>query len=142
MKKLGEWTKDGEARTDAKWAEILSCTLRPDVIHQFSHLYDSERAGTINVFPARFVGFNTTVPGRHAGEAFGEKNGTQLYRGAGLRRARLQTARNGSLPVTLYHWLAGDAAYRTPEEEGGVAPEDQFGYRSLLGEAPFAPLGD
>ena len=40
-----------EGRPDHEWSELLSRTLRPDVIYQFSHLYDTDRAGTINVIP-------------------------------------------------------------------------------------------
>lgn len=127
-------------RSDAEWQELLSCTLRPDVIYQLSHLYDSDRAGTINVFSAAHVGMNSGVPGRHAGEAFGEKNGLQIYRGAGLKRAVIQTARNGSLPVTIYHWLAGDAVFQQMDSKLGSSPADQFGYRSLLGDPAFAPI--
>ncbi len=119
---------------DAQWQELLSYTLRPDTVYQFSHLYDSARAGTINVFPARHVGMNSSVPGRHAGEAFGEKNGTQVYFGAGLSRARIQTARNGSLPVTLYHWLVGDERFNAVDPDAAVSASGQFGYRSLLDE--------
>ena len=129
-----------EGFDDPHWRLLLSYTLRPDVIFQFSHLYDSDRAGTVNVFPGPFTGYNTRVPGRHAGESFGEKNGTQLYRGAGLRKARIQTARNGSLPVTLYHWLVGDDVFHAADPELGVSPADQFGYRSLLGERAFTTL--
>lgn len=125
---------------DQQWHRLLSYTLRSDVIFQFSHLYDSDRAGTINIFPLRHIGLNSSVPGRHAGEAFGEKNGTQLYWGAGLQRSLIQTARNGSLAVTLYHWLAGDEVFYAPDHQFGVPPADQFGYRSLLDEPAFAPL--
>jgi hypothetical protein len=121
-----------EGKEGSEWQELLSYTIRPDVIYQLSHLYDSDRAGTVNVFPLGPVGMNSGVPGRHAGEAFGEKNGTQLYRGSKLKRAVIQTARNGSLPVTLFHWLVGDEAF------GPVA--DQFGYPSLLDDRTFAPI--
>jgi hypothetical protein len=129
-----------EGCSDRQWQELLSYTSRPDVIYQFSHLYDCDRAGTINVFPLEHVGFNSGVPGRHAGESFGEKNGTQLYFGAGLKRARIQTARNGSLPVTIYHWLVGDNVFRTAEPQFAASPAEQFGYASLLDDPAFAPL--
>ena len=90
--------------------------------------------------PVRHVGMNSKVPGRHAGDAFGEKNGIQVYFGAGLKRARIQTARNGSLPVTLYHWLVGDERFHAADPETGVSPAGQFGYRSLLDESAFAPI--
>jgi len=120
---------------DHTWRELLSYTERPDVVYQFSGLYDSERAGTINIFPVLHVGMNSGVAGRHAGEAFGEKNGTQLYFGAGLKRRSIQTARNGSLPVTLYHWLVGDEYFHAPQGDGSAA--QQFGYESLLGNPAF-----
>lgn len=123
---------------DRRWQGLLSHTQRPDTVHQFSHLYDSDRAGTINIFPARHVGMNSQVAGRHAGEAFGEKNGTQLYFGAGLKRASIQTARNGSLPVTLYHWLVGDKRFYAPDAE--VSPAQQFGYESLLDKPAFESI--
>ena len=107
-------------------------------MYQFSHLYDSERAGTINVFPLRHVGMNSKVIGRHAGEAFGEKNGTQLYFGAGLKRASIQTARNGSLPVTLYHWLVGNERFYAPDPR--VSQDKQFGYQTLMDEAAFESI--
>ncbi len=122
---------------DDAWITVLSFTLRPDVVHQYSHLYDTDRAGTINVFPLRHVGMNSAVPGRHAGEAFGEKNGAQLYCGAGLNGSRVQTARNGSVPVTLYHWLVGDETFRAPESDHGVSPAEQFGFPSLLEHPAF-----
>jgi hypothetical protein len=137
---LRECMESEEGCEDGRWEELLSYTLRPDAVHQLSHLYDSDRAGTINLFPLSHVGLNSTVPGRHAGEAFGEKNGVQLYRRTGLRRAALQTARNGSLPVTLYHWLAGDEAFRTPDPASGSPPALEFGYRSLLDEQAFTPI--
>ncbi len=129
--------------TDRKWSELLSRTVRPDVIYQLSHLYDSDRAGTINIFPLRHVGMNSAVPGRHAGESFGEKNATVLYFGAGLERARVQTARNGSLPVTLYHWLVGDEVFYSPDPlvgDSGASPAVQFGFRAFLDDPAFAPI--
>ena len=138
--RLRECLDATEGASDRQWQEVLSYTSRPDVIHQFSHLYDCDRAGTINVFPLPHVGFNSSVPGRHAGESFGEKNGTQLYFGAGLKRSQIQTARNGSLPVTIYHWLVGDSTFRSIEPEYGASPADQFGYATLLDEPAFLPL--
>jgi hypothetical protein len=129
--------------SDQEWRQLLSYTLRPDVVFQLSQLYDSDRAGTINIFPLRHVGMNSSVPGRHAGESFGEKNGTQLYYGAGLRRSIIQTARNGSLPVSLYHWLVEDAVFRSPDpwlDEKGVSAADQFGYASLLDDSAFESI--
>ena len=134
-----------EGRPDHEWSELLSRTLRPDVIYQFSHLYDTDRAGTINVFPLPHVGMNSGVPGRHAGESFGERNTTQLYFGAGLKKATIQTARNGSLPVTLYHWFVGDKVFRSRDpllEDMEVSPTDQFGFSSLLDEPSFEPIID
>ena len=85
-------------------------------------------------------GMNAKVPGRQAGEAVGEKNGIQVYFGASLERALIQTARNGSLPVTLYHWLVGDERFYALDPKSGVSPARQFGYRSLLDESAFEPI--
>lgn len=123
--------------SDWRWRDWLSYTSRPDAIFQYSHLYDSDRAGTINVFPRQHVGLNSAVPGRHAGESFGEKNGTQLYFGAGLKRSGIQTARNGSLPVTLYHWLVGDEVFEQTEPRYDASPAQQFGYETLLNDPAF-----
>jgi hypothetical protein len=129
--------QDKNGCSDEQWREVLSYTSRPDFIYQYSHLYDCDRAGTVNVFPLGHVGLNSGVPGRHAGESFGEKNGTQLYFGAGLKRATIQTARNGSLPVTVYHWLVGDTAFHASEPQFGASPEEQFGYATLLDDPAF-----
>ena len=135
---IRECMEAAEGCEDRQWQGLLSTTLRPDVVYQFSHLYDSSRAGTINLFPLRHVGMNSNVNGRHAGEAFGEKNGTQLYFGARLKRASVQTARNGSLPVTLYHWLVGDERFNGGES--GVSPAEQFGYPSLMDESALESI--
>jgi hypothetical protein len=126
---------------EGEWQELLSTTLRPDAIHQYSQIYDSPRAGTINVFPLRHVGMNSSVPGRHAGESFGEKNGVQVYWGAGLERSRIQTARNGSVPVTLYHWLMGGDRLRAPDPDTGVPPAEQFAFPSLIEAGLLVPDG-
>ena len=62
-------TPSAWCREDA-WRELTSYTPRPDSVVQLAHLYDSARAGTINLFPRAGVGYNSVVPGRHAGETF------------------------------------------------------------------------
>ena len=59
---------------EAEWRRLSSFTPRPDAVTQLAHLYDSDRAGSVNLFPRAGVGYNSTVPGRHAGESFHEKN--------------------------------------------------------------------
>jgi hypothetical protein len=126
--RIREALADSAGRTEQEWLEMLSTTQRPDVVPQLVRLYDSPRAGTLNIFPARHVGMNSGVPGRHAGEAFEEKNGVLLLRALGLGpSARIQTARCGSLPVTIYEWLDGS------DMEG-------FGHRSLLDCPALEPL--
>ena len=71
-----------EARTDDPaswcdentWRRLTRYTARPDSVVQLAHLYDSDRAGTINLFPSTGIGYNSKVPGRHAGESFHEKD--------------------------------------------------------------------
>ena len=107
------------------WRRLAGYTARPDSVGQLAHLYDSERAGTINLFPLAGIGYNTTVPGRHAGESFHEKDafvgawGTPL---AGAPRERLATAENGSMPILVYEYLSGETT-----QQG----EDGWGFPSL-----------
>lgn len=120
------------ACSDADWQKALARTSRADVVRQYIQLYESERSGTINLFPLPHVGVNSSVPGRHAGETFGEKNGTQLYFGAGLDPRTLHTARNGSLPVTLFDYLSEDLARQIRATEGEDELDDAgFGFPSL-----------
>lgn len=110
--------------TEAEWRAWGASLARPDVVTQLAHLYDSDRAGTINLFPADGVGFNTKVPGRHAGEHFHEKDAFVGVWGAPLEGAaegdRLEVAMNGSVAPTLFAWLTGA---QTPAEAGwGYAP--------------------
>lgn len=54
--------------TEQEWRELTAYTARPDSVNQLAKLYEEDRAGTINLFPKFGVGFNTKVPGRHAGD--------------------------------------------------------------------------
>lgn len=112
---------------EAAWRELTSYTERPDSVVQIAHLYDHPRAGTINLFPRAGVGYNSRVPGRHAGEHFHEKDALVGLYGAPLVRTgdrpRLRTAVIGSVPIALYEHLTGAAI--TPGSDG-------WGYTSLL----------
>jgi hypothetical protein len=112
--------------TSDEWRFVTSFTTRPDSVVQLSHLYDSDRAGSINLFPREGVGYNSVVPGRHAGESFHEKNAlVALYGGALTPRASstpLRSAVNGSVPMAIYEYLADE---RPTRGEGG------FGYAPL-----------
>jgi hypothetical protein len=94
------------------WRKLTRYTARPDSVVQIAHLYDSDRAGTINLFPRDGIGYNSNVPGRHAGESFHEKNAFVGAWGAPLARAqrgeRLGTAVNGSMPSLVYEYLSGE----------------------------------
>jgi hypothetical protein len=92
---------------------------------QVAHLYDHPRAGTINLFPRAGVGYNSRVPGRHAGELFHEKDALVGLFGpplAGRERPRLRTAVIGSVSITLYEYLTGTAV---------IPGTDGWGYPSL-----------
>ncbi len=90
------------------WRTLTSSTPRPDSVAQLAHLYDTDRAGTINLFPAYGVGYNTKVPGRHAGETFHEKDAfTGLWGHPVNASKRLITAENGSIAPTIYEFLVG-----------------------------------
>lgn len=107
-----------------QWRDLTAFTPRPDSIVQLSRLYDTPLAGTINVFPARMVGFNTKVPGRHAGELFEEKDSFVGYWGkVNKAPGKLISEVNGSAAVSVYEYLSGKVV-----EPG----KDGFGYRSLF----------
>lgn len=108
------------------WQQLTRLTPRPDSVNQLAHLYDESRAGTINLFPAQGVGYNTKVPGRHAGEHFHEKDAFLGFWGAPVSaNTRVGTAINGSLAPTIYEYLTG-----MPVEVG----KDSWGFPSLLNE--------
>ncbi|MFT6070878.1 MAG: hypothetical protein ACJAT2_002639 [Bacteriovoracaceae bacterium] len=93
---------------ESTWRELTSYSARPGSVGQTAHLYDTDLAGTINLFPAQGVAFNTTVPGRHAGELFHEKDAFVGVFGEPVgAKAKLQSEINGSIPRVIYEWLSG-----------------------------------
>ncbi|MDJ0786143.1 MAG: alkaline phosphatase family protein [Myxococcota bacterium] len=104
------WCNAGE------WRRLTSYTPRPDAVVQLAHLYDSDRAGTINLFPRAGVGYNSIVPGRHAGESFHEKNAFVALWGRPLERrdrvAPMRSAVNGSVPMAIFEHLTGERPAR------------------------------
>ena len=113
--------------TAAQWQQLAGYTNRPDAVGQLAHLYDLDTPGTVNLFPRAGVGYNTIVPGRHAGEHFHEKDafvglwGTPVV--TWLPSRRPDTAVNGSVPMALYDFLTGRHA---------VAGRDGWGYPSMI----------
>ncbi|HAS8559760.1 TPA: nucleotide pyrophosphatase [Vibrio vulnificus] len=109
----------------AQWRALTRFTTRPDSVVQLAHLYLEERAGTINLFPKEGVGYNTKVPGRHAGESYLEKDAFIGFWGApiGNNTTPLTSEENGSLAPTLYEYLTGESV---------VAGENGWGFPSLL----------
>ncbi|MCP5067947.1 MAG: nucleotide pyrophosphatase [bacterium] len=120
---------------EAEWRRLASFTARPDSVVQLAHLYDAERAGTINLFPREGVGYNTGVPGRHAGESFHEKNAFLAIWGEPLAKASAtgtpRSAVNGAMPMAIYQHLDGDRP-----EHG----QDGWGYDPFPAEV-FRPRG-
>ena len=81
---------------------------------------------TMGTSPAEGIGYNTKVPGRHAGESLHEKNAFVGAWGAPLvprqSAPRVRTAVNGSMPILVYEYLT----------RGTVTPgQDGWGYPSL-----------
>jgi type I phosphodiesterase/nucleotide pyrophosphatase len=117
---------------ESQWRQLASFTAKPDSIVQLAHLYDSDRAGTINLFPAQGVAFNSIVPGRHAGESFHEKDafaglwGAPIIADSADSGSRLQTALGGSIPTAIHEFLTGQ-----PVTQG----KDGWGYPSLWRDA-------
>ena len=98
---------------EAQWRQLSRFTPRPDSVVQLSHLYDEDRAGTINLFPKEGIGFNTIVPGRHAGEHYFEKDAFIGFWGDPIinntvRITPLTITTNGSLAPTIYQYLTGE----------------------------------
>lgn len=125
---------DPEAWCDeAQWRRLTSYTARPDSVVQLAHLYDAERAGTINLFPRNGVGYNTGVPGRHAGESFHEKNAFFAVWGEPLTESgateSLRSAVNGAMPMAIYQHLSGERP--EPGQDGwGYDPLPDGAFRS------------
>ncbi len=115
--------------TEKLWRGLARLTPRPDSVVQLAHLYDTDRAGTVNLFPREGIGYNSLVAGRHAGEFFHEKDAFVGLWGAPVTRAgsqgRVQHAVNGSVPITIFEFLVG--APVAPEATG-------WGYPSLAPE--------
>jgi hypothetical protein len=119
---------------ERRWRELTSHTPRPDSVVQIGHLYDTPRAGSVNLFPAEGVGYNSIVPGRHAGEHFHEKNAFAGVWGEPLAArdpARpLRSAVIGQIPMAIYEHLTGERLERG---------RDGWGYDSLADEIFPAP---
>lgn len=114
--------------TDDEWRSLTRLTPKPDSVVQLSELYFSDLAGTVNLFPKYGIGYNTKVPGRHAGEHFHEKDAFVGFWGLPLKNKfekRLPTALNGSLAPTMYEWLT-----TRPAREG----DNHWGFNSILKE--------
>lgn len=112
--------------TEEDWATLHGADgRRPQAVLQLSHLYDTDRAGTINLFPVAGVGYNTKVPGRHAGESFPEKDAFVGLWGAGIPAGEGPAVlQNGQVAASLYAWLTGE----TPH-----AGEDGWGFETWDG---------
>ncbi|MAF91851.1 MAG: alkaline phosphatase family protein [Bdellovibrionota bacterium] len=109
--------------TEKKWKQLTSYTDRPGAVSQLGHIYDSDRAGTVNLFPKYGVGYNTKVPGRHAGESFHEKDAFVGVWGdpIGNKGMAVRSTENGSVAPTIFQWLSGR----------NIEKEDGFGFEPL-----------
>lgn len=106
---------------ESEWRELCAFTARPDAVVQISHLYDTDLAGTVNLFPMAGFCFNSTVPGRHAGELFHEKDAFVGIWGTPVdRTSRPRTAYVGSIAPTLFEYLTGGSVQ--PGEDGWGFP--------------------
>jgi len=107
-----------------EWRLLTSYTVRQDSVNQISHLYDTDLAGTINLFPKFAIGYNSKVPGRHAGEHFHEKDAFVGVWGPMVKaQTRIKSFQNGSVPVVLYEYLSGKKT---------VKGEDGWGFDSFI----------
>ncbi|MGD8172191.1 alkaline phosphatase family protein [Vibrio sp. TRT 21S02] len=111
--------------TAQEWRNLTRYTPRPDSVVQLAYLYAEDRAGTINLFPREGIGYNTKVPGRHAGESYLEKDAFIGFWGKpiGAQAIPLISEANGSLAPTLYQYLTGEQVQ---------VGERGWGYPSLI----------
>lgn len=111
--------------SSSQWTELTQPTPRPDSVNQLANIYLEDRAGTINLFPKAGIGYNTKVPGRHAGEDYLEKDAFLGFWGTpiGENSQPLKIEANGSLAPTLFEYLTGEPV---------VAGENGWGFPSLL----------
>ena len=126
-KLIAQCDSHGESKkwcSGTQWQQLTSVTSRPNSVNQLIALYESPRAGTINLFPKDGIGYNTRVPGRHAGESYLEKDAFVGFWGAGLtmKPERINSGENGSLAPTLYHYLTGDSV---------IEGENSWGYPAI-----------
>jgi len=109
-----------------EWRKLTSFTPRPDSVVQVAHIYDSDFAGTVNLFPKPGIGYNTKVPGRHAGEHFHEKDAFVGVWGQRVNApTRVRSHQNGSIPVVLYEFISGKHTRRG---------SDGWGFDSFIDE--------
>lgn len=110
---------------EQQWRELTMVTSRPDSVNQIVNIYKEALAGTINLFPKSGIGFNTKVPGRHAGESYFEKDAFIGFWGEpiGDNVIPLNIEQNGSLAPTLYEYLTGDSV---------TVGVNGWGYSSLI----------
>ncbi len=111
--------------SSVEWTSLTQPTPRPDSVNQLANIYLEDRAGTVNLFPKAGIGYNTKVPGRHAGEDYLEKDAFIGFWGApiGDKSQQLKIEANGSLAPTLFEYLTGE-----PVVEG----ENGWGFPSLI----------
>ncbi|MBT4790495.1 MAG: nucleotide pyrophosphatase [Halobacteriovoraceae bacterium] len=95
--------------TSEEWRRFTQASVKPDSVHQLAFLYESDLAGTVNLFPSDGIGFNTIVPGRHAGESFFEKDAfVGFWGGSTSKEIRLGSGVNGSIAPTIYEYITGE----------------------------------
>ncbi|MCE7609989.1 nucleotide pyrophosphatase, partial [Vibrio fluvialis] len=108
-----------------QWRDLTRFSARPDSVNQLAAIYEEDRAGTVNLFPRDGIGYNTKVPGRHAGESYLEKDAFLGFWGApvGANKKPLLSEANGSLAPTLFEYLTGEPV---------VPGQNGWGFPSLL----------
>jgi len=94
---------------ELEWRTMTSYTNKPDSVVQISHLFDIDYSGTIHLFSSPYVGFNSLVPGRHAGELFHEKDAFMAIWGTPVKlKERIRTREVTAPAPTLYQYLTGE----------------------------------
>jgi hypothetical protein len=102
-------TDDSTWCEELEWRALTSYTDKPDSVVQISHLFDIDYSGTIHLFSQSYIGFNSLVPGRHAGELFHEKDAFMAIWGSPVQlKKRLKTEEVTAPAATLYQYMTGE----------------------------------
>lgn len=100
---------DGGFHDGRAWLEATSGTERPDVVVQLAELFDSRRAGDLNIFAAEGWDFSPEGVGGHGGVTAAEMLVPMVIVGPGIKAGgEIELARTVDVAPTVVEMLAGE----------------------------------